>query len=82
MIIFGENVNDNLPGEISTLQNVYKKSPGYDGKSLLIVTDQEGGEVVRLPGGPKRSEKDIGEAEEPSAAARRAGMVAASACKD
>ena len=82
VIIFGENVNDDLPSQVAKLQNVYKKSPGYIGHPLLIVTDQEGGIIVRLPGGPKKSEKDIGSSAHPVAAASRAGMVAATACKD
>lgn len=40
IIIFGENVNDNLPSQIAHLQNVYKQSPGYCGQPLLITTDQ------------------------------------------
>ena len=82
VIIFGENVNDNLPSQVAKLQNVYKKSAGYIGHPLLVVTDQEGGIIVRLPGGPKKSEKDIGLSEHPVAAASRAGMVAAAACND
>lgn len=81
VIIFGENVNDDLPDQIAKLQDVYKQSPGYIGKPLLIVTDQEGGEVVRLPGGPTMSEKDVGASANPPAAARRAGIAAAKACK-
>ena len=81
VIIFGENVNDDLPRQMAKLQNVYKKSPGYIGHPLLVVTDQEGGIVVRLPGGPKKSEKDIGSSVHPVAAASRAGTVAATACK-
>lgn len=81
VIIFGENVNDDLPNQMAKLQNVYKSSPGYSGDPLLIVTDQEGGIIVRLPGGPKKSEKDIGASAHPVAAASRAGKVAASACQ-
>jgi hypothetical protein len=66
---------------MAKLQDVYKSSPGYSGKPLLIVTDQEGGIIVRLPGGPKKSEKDIGASAHPVAAASRAGKVAASACQ-
>jgi beta-N-acetylhexosaminidase len=41
-----------------------------------MMTDQEGGEVRRLPGAPGRSEKQIGESSHPPAAARRAGRAA------
>jgi beta-N-acetylhexosaminidase len=48
---------------------------------LLLMTDQEGGEVKRLPGAPDASEKQIGEISPLSAAeaaARKAGRGAAS----
>ena len=81
VIIFGENVNDNLPSQIQSLQDAYANGPTYDGTPLLITTDQEGGEVVRLPGGPTQSEKDIGSQAQPAKAAGSAGVVAAAACK-
>jgi beta-N-acetylhexosaminidase len=43
---------------------------------LLLMTDQEGGAVRRLPGQPVLSEKQIGEAAHPAAAARTAGTGA------
>jgi len=43
---------------------------------LLLMTDQEGGEVRRLPGQPVLSEKEIGESAHPAAAARAAGTGA------
>jgi beta-N-acetylhexosaminidase len=44
---------------------------------LLLMTDQEGGPVRRLPGGPSLSEKQIGQSANPPAAARTAGTQAA-----
>jgi beta-N-acetylhexosaminidase len=44
---------------------------------LLLMTDQEGGEVRRLPGPPLRSERQIGESAHPAAQAREAGAAAA-----
>ena len=44
---------------------------------LLLMTDQEGGVVRRLPGGPVKSEKQIGLSLHPASAARNAGRVAA-----
>jgi beta-N-acetylhexosaminidase len=44
---------------------------------LLLMTDQEGGVVRRLPGGPAKSEKQIGLSLHPASAARNAGRVAA-----
>jgi beta-N-acetylhexosaminidase len=44
---------------------------------LLLMTDQEGGEVRRLPGAPLQSEAQIGASANPSAAAASAGTSAA-----
>jgi len=43
---------------------------------LLLMTDQEGGEVRRLPGAPLLSEKQIGESAHPAAQAKLAGTGA------
>ncbi|KAF2160380.1 glycoside hydrolase family 3 protein [Zasmidium cellare ATCC 36951] len=77
IILFGENVNDNLPTQINALQQTYKKSKNYPGFPLLILTDQEGGEVNRLPGGPTQSAKEVGQASDPAAAAASAGSTVA-----
>jgi beta-N-acetylhexosaminidase len=45
-------------------------------KPLLLMTDQEGGLVRRLPGTPAKSEKQIGESASPQSAARNAGQGA------
>jgi len=45
------------------------------------MTDQEGGQVVRLPGGPDQSAKEIGESEDPTGAAQDAGTTAAEVLK-
>jgi beta-N-acetylhexosaminidase len=44
---------------------------------LLIMTDQEGGEVDRLPGAPSLSEREIGQSSDASALAAEAGAGAA-----
>ena len=44
---------------------------------LLLMADQEGGAVRRLPGPPDLSEKQIGQAADPAAQARLAGAGAA-----
>ncbi|HMH93363.1 MAG TPA: glycoside hydrolase family 3 N-terminal domain-containing protein, partial [Streptosporangiaceae bacterium] len=44
---------------------------------LLLMTDQEGGPVRRLPGAPFLSEKQVGQSANPAAAARTAGTQAA-----
>jgi beta-N-acetylhexosaminidase len=43
---------------------------------LLLMTDQEGGLVRRLPGAPDESERQIGEGAHPAAAAKAAGRGA------
>ena len=44
---------------------------------LLLMTDQEGGLVRRLPGAPELSARQIGESADPASAATRAGSGAA-----
>ena len=44
---------------------------------LLLMTDQEGGVVRRLPGAPEPAERQISQAADPAAQARRAGAGAA-----
>ena len=51
-------------------RNPLRKDP------LLLMTDQEGGEVRRLPGEPVLSQKLIGESARPAAVARAAGTGA------
>lgn len=78
IILFGENVGSNLSAVIASFQTAYSKSPAYSGSPLLIMTDQEGGEVRRLSGGPDLSAKEIGESADPTSAATLAGQQAAS----
>jgi len=79
VIFFGQNISSEsqLAGVISELdranasaRNPLRKYP------LLLMTDQEGGLVRRLPGAPVLSEKEIGEAARPAAAAKAAGRGA------
>ncbi|KAJ5355163.1 secreted glycosyl hydrolase [Penicillium cataractarum] len=79
IILFGENVADNLSIIISDFQNAYKQSSTYPGSPLLIMTDQEGGIVRRLPGGPVQSAKQIGQSSNTGVAATQSGKDAASA---
>ena len=82
IVIFGDNVDDNLPDNIEGWQAAFAESPAYNGAPLLIFTDQEGGEISRLPGGPTLSEAEIGQASNPENAAETAGSQAASIMKD
>lgn len=79
IILFGENVADNLTTTIDAFQDAYKRSPGYPGSPLLILTDQEGGQVVRLPGGPTMSAKQVGQSRDPKGTATQTGKIAAEA---
>jgi beta-N-acetylhexosaminidase len=79
VIFFGQNIASKaqiasvaaqLERANASSQNPLRKDP------LLLMTDQEGGEVRRLPGQPVLSEKQIGESAHPAAAARAAGAGA------
>jgi beta-N-acetylhexosaminidase len=79
VIFFGQNITsepqissiiNELDQANASPSNPLRKSP------LLLMTDQEGGEVRRLPGEPALSEKEIGQAAHPAAAARAAGTGA------
>jgi len=77
VIFFENNISSvaQIRGVIGRLQNARKSSPVR--APLLMMTDQEGGEVRRLPGAPELSEKLIGEGADPVALARSAGAGAA-----
>jgi beta-N-acetylhexosaminidase len=68
---------DNIPGlgqiaaSISELEKARLASPVKT--PLLLMTDQEGGLVRRLPGAPVLSEKQIGESKHPATEASEAG---------
>jgi beta-N-acetylhexosaminidase len=79
VIFFGQNITSKaqiasvtaqLDKANASPQNPLRKYP------LLLMTDQEGGEVRRLPGQPVLSEKEIGQSARPAAAARAAGKGA------
>lgn len=77
VIFFGPNVVSlsQLRGVIRELQRANASSPVH--APLLMLTDQEGGEVRRLPGAPLLSEKEIGESPQGVALAAQAGAGAA-----
>jgi len=77
VIFFGPNVSSapQLRSVINELQGASRASPLHT--RLLMLTDQEGGEVRRLPGAPALSEKQIGESSGATAAASAAGAGAA-----
>ncbi len=76
VIFFGENISSDaqISAVITQLRQAQAQSPIQ--VPLLLMTDQEGGEVRRLPGEPVLSEKQIGQSSNPAAAATAAGTGA------
>ncbi|KAK2882480.1 hypothetical protein FQN49_000310 [Arthroderma sp. PD_2] len=81
LIIFKENVDSNLPAIMDMFQSLYKASPAYNGHPMIITTDQEGGTVRRVPGGPDQTARQIGDSSTPMQSASDAGEDAAAAIK-
>jgi beta-N-acetylhexosaminidase len=76
VIFFGENISSEaqIASVIKQLNAANARSPVR--APLLLMTDQEGGLVRRLPGAPVPSEKQIGESADPAAQAAQAGTGA------
>jgi beta-N-acetylhexosaminidase len=76
VIFFGNNIksHDQIRAVVRQLQAARLISPIH--APLLIMTDQEGGIVKRLPGAPQLSAKKVGEATHSTTAARKAGKGA------
>ena len=80
VIFFGENISrPNYPSQIQAVtgQLAQAQADSGIGYPLLLMTDQEGGVVQRLPGAPGISEKQIGASADPVGTARTAGTGAA-----
>lgn len=79
VIFFGGNISS--PSQLAEVvaeldrANASPRNPLHH-YPLLLMTDQEGGVVRRLPGPPELSERDIGGALHPAAAAKDAGRGA------
>ena len=76
VIFFGDNISSvsQIKSVCDQLNEANQSSPVN--APLLLMTDQEGGQVRRLPGGPDASEKDIGASSDPAGAASDAGTTA------
>jgi beta-N-acetylhexosaminidase len=76
VIFFGGNISSEaqIASVIGQLVQAQQQSPVSS--PLLLMTDQEGGEVRRLPGAPVLSEKQIGESSDPALEASQAGTGA------
>jgi beta-N-acetylhexosaminidase len=78
VIFFGPNISSpaQLATVIAELDQANASSLNPVREPLLLMTDQEGGLVRRLPGAPYLSELQIGESASPAAAAASAGADA------
>jgi len=76
VIFFGGNISSEaqIASVIRQLRQAQRQSPVAS--PLLLMTDQEGGLVRRLPGAPVLSAKQIGASGNPAAAASQAGTAA------
>lgn len=76
VILFGENVTspEQLAAAVGQLRQAAAQSPVSE--PLLLMTDQEGGMVRRLPGAPELSARATGLSPEPLAEAARSGAGA------
>jgi beta-N-acetylhexosaminidase len=76
IIFFGENISSDaqIAAVITQLRQAQAQSPVQ--VPLLLMTDQEGGLVRRLPGAPVLSEKQIGASSDPVGDASAAGTGA------
>jgi len=76
VIFFKDNITgtDQIHSVINQLTTANEQSPVK--APLLMMTDQEGGLVRRLPGAPTMSAKQVGQAANPIAAAEESGTTA------
>jgi beta-N-acetylhexosaminidase len=76
VIFFAENISGEaqIASVIRQLRQAQRRGPVAS--PLLLMTDQEGGLVRRLPGAPVPSEKQVGASAQPAAAAGSAGAGA------
>ncbi|MFE2412699.1 glycoside hydrolase family 3 N-terminal domain-containing protein [Kitasatospora sp. NPDC059408] len=76
VILFGENVTspEQLAEAVGQLRQAAAESPVPE--PLLLMTDQEGGKVRRLPGAPELSARATGLSPDPLAEAARSGAGA------
>jgi beta-N-acetylhexosaminidase len=79
VIFFSQNVASQaqLTSVVAELERADASPANPVRAPLLLMTDQEGGEVRRVPGAPLLSELQIGESADPPAAAANAGASAA-----
>jgi beta-N-acetylhexosaminidase len=76
VIFFSDNISSTsqIRSVIQQLDQANQQSPVK--APLLLMVDQEGGQVRRLPGEPVLSEKQVGQSADPASAATQAGTGA------
>lgn len=76
VIFFADNISSDhqIAGVVAQLERAAQRSPVST--PLLLMTDQEGGLVRRLPGEPTLSEKQVGASAHPASSATAAGRAA------
>lgn len=80
IILFKANMGANTTDIIDMLQAAYLDSPhAIAGAPLLIMTDQEGGQVRRVAGGPELTARQIGDSADPVKGSIEAGQEVADA---
>ena len=79
VVFFGENLKGLTRQQIQLVTRSLADAQADSdvGYPLLLMTDQEGGRVQRLPGAPGLSQKQIGLSADPVGTARAAGLGAA-----
>jgi beta-N-acetylhexosaminidase len=79
VVFFGDNITGHtqIRAVVARLEKANAATTNPVQAPLLLMTDQEGGQVRRLSGAPLLSEKQIGASDEPEAKARSAGAGAA-----
>ncbi|MET8544984.1 glycoside hydrolase family 3 N-terminal domain-containing protein [Kitasatospora sp. NPDC004799] len=82
VILFGENVTgpEQIARVVAELKQAAAEAPHP--RTLLVMTDQEGGKVRRLPGAPELSARRVGQAADPVGAAAESGAGAARTLAD
>ncbi len=78
VVFFSENVGSvaHLRSVVAKLEKANAAATNPVRQPLLLMTDQEGGQVRRLPGYPTESEKQVGESPRPDQQASTAGRGA------
>ncbi|MFG1809625.1 glycoside hydrolase family 3 N-terminal domain-containing protein [Streptomyces sp. NPDC049040] len=76
VIFFGDNISSlaQITSAVQQIRQANRSSPSP--APLLLMTDQEGGQIRRLPGAPALSAKQIGASADPAGAAADAGTGA------